>query len=70
VIGRSLAQWESAELARQVVRDGVVAAIAPPTVQRILAHHTLNPWCHHRWLSPQVPRDAALAAQGHDMVTL
>ena len=29
VVGRSLAQWESAELARQLGHDGVVAAIAP-----------------------------------------
>ena len=70
VVGRSLSQWDSAELARQWVRDGVVEAIAPQTVQRILAHHTLNPWRHHLWLSPQVPRDAACAAQVRDIVTL
>lgn len=41
VVGRSLSHWDSAELARQVVRDGVVEAISPQTVQRMLAHHTL-----------------------------
>jgi hypothetical protein len=70
VVGRSRSQWESAELARQLGRDGVVAASSPQTVQRMLAHHTLQPWRHHRWRSPQVPRDAACAAQGHAMVTL
>src|SRR6266478_4012371 len=70
VIGRSLSQWDSAELARQLVRDGVVEAISPQTVQRILAHHKLKPWRHHLWLSPQVPRDAAFAAQVHEIVTL
>jgi len=70
VIGRSLSQWDSAELARQLVRDGVVEAISPQTVQRILAHHKLKPWRHHLWLSPQVPRDAAFAAQVHAIVTL
>ncbi len=70
VVGRSLSQWESAELARQLVRDGVVEAISPQTVQRMLAHHKLKPWRHHLWLSPQVPRDAAFAAQVHDRVTL
>jgi transposase len=70
VVGRSLSQWDSAALARQVVPDEVVEAIAPQPVQRILAHHKLKPWRHHLWLSPQVPRDAAFAAQVHEIVTL
>ena len=70
VVGRSLSPWDSAELARQLVRDGVVAAISPQTVQRILAHHQLKPWRHHLWRSPQVPRDAAFAAQGQEIVAL
>jgi transposase len=70
VVGRSLSQWESAELARQLVHDGVVAAISPQTVQRILAHHKLKPWRQPLWLSPQVPRDAAFAAQVPNIVTL
>jgi hypothetical protein len=52
-----------------VLHDGVVAAISPQTVQRILAPHKLKPWRHHLWLAPQVPRDAAFAAQGHEIVT-
>src|SRR5215470_12307977 len=70
VVGRSLSQWDSVELARQLVRDGVVEAISPQTVQRILAHHKLKPWRHHLWLSPHVPRDAAFAAQVQEMVAL
>ena len=68
VAGRSLSQWESAELARQLVRDGVVEAISPQTVQRMLAHHTLKPWRHHLWRSPHMPRDAAFAAQVQEIV--
>jgi transposase len=68
--GRSLAQWDCAELARQLVREGVVEAISPQTIRRILAHHKLKPWRHHLWLSPQVPRDAAFAAQVRELVTL
>jgi DDE superfamily endonuclease len=68
--GRSLSQWDSAELARQWVRDGVVDQISPQTVQRILAHHKLKPWRHHLWLSPKVPRDAAFAAQVQEIVAL
>jgi transposase len=70
VIGRSLSQWDSTELARQLVHDGVVEAISPQTVQRILASHTLQPWRHHLWRSPQVPRDAAFAAQVQEIVAL
>ena len=43
VVGRSLAPWESVELARQLMHDGVVDQISPQTVQRILVHHTLKP---------------------------
>jgi transposase len=70
LVGRSLSQWDSAELARQLVHDRVVEAISPQTIQRILAHHKLKPWRHHLWLSPHVPRDAAFAAQVHEIVTL
>ena len=61
--GRSLSQWDCAELARQVVRDGLVAAISPQTVQRWLAAHRLKPWRHHCWLHPRTPCDALFAAQ-------
>jgi transposase len=70
LVGRSLSQWDSAELARQLVHDGVVEAISPQTVQRILAHHKLKPWRHHLWLSPTVPRDATCAAQVTEIATL
>jgi len=61
--GRSLSQWDCAELARQLVRDEVVAAISPQTVQRILAANRLKPWRSHVWLHPRTPRDATFAVQ-------
>lgn len=61
--GRSLSQWDCAELARQLIREEVVAAISSQTVQRLLAAHRLKPWRHHLWLHPRPPCDAALAAQ-------
>lgn len=61
--GRSLSQWDCAELARQLVRDEVVASISPQTVQRLLAAHRLKPWRSHVWLHPRTPRDATFAAQ-------
>jgi len=61
--GRSLSQWDCAELARQLVRDEVVASISPQTVQRMLAANRLKPWRSHVWLHPRTPRDATFAAQ-------
>jgi transposase len=60
--GRSLSFWDSREMARQLVTEGVVTSISPDTVRRILEHHHLKPWRYHLWLSPKVPRDAAFAA--------
>ena len=60
--GRSLSQWDCAELARQLVLDEVVAAISPQTVQRILAANRLKPWRQHVWLHPRTPRDTTFAA--------
>ena len=59
--GRSLSQWDCAELARQLVRDEVVASISPQTVQRMLAADRLKPWRSHVWLHPRRPRDATFA---------
>jgi transposase len=50
-------------LARQLVRDEVVATISSRTVQRMLAAHRLKPWRSHVWLHPRTPRDATFAAQ-------
>lgn len=60
--GRSLSQWDSRELARQLVASGIVASISTQTVQRILSGHQLKRWRHHLWLSPKVPRDEANAS--------
>lgn len=55
--GRSLSLWTCAELARQLIRDGIVKTIAPQSVQRILHSKRLKPWRVHFWLSPKAPRD-------------
>ena len=57
-------------MARQLVADGVVPAISPDTVGRVLNNHRLKPWRHHLWLSPKVPRDAAFAAQVQEICEL
>src|SRR3954463_7904297 len=61
--GRLLSQWDCAELARQLVRDEVVASISPQTVQRLLAADRLKRWRSHVWLHPRKPRDATFSAQ-------
>src|SRR5512144_1707163 len=68
--GRSLSQWDCTEIARQLVRDGVVSSISAATVRQILLHHRLKPWRQKTWLSPRVPRDAAFAAQIHEICDL
>jgi transposase len=69
-VGRSLSHWDCAELARQVVADGVVDSISPQTVQRILASHKLKPWRKHLWLSSDVPRDADFRKRVRNICTL
>lgn len=69
-VGRSLSQWDCAELARQAVRDGVVAQLSPQTVQRILAAARLKPWRSHYWLHPRGPRDAAFVRHTREVATL
>jgi transposase len=69
-LGRSLSQWDCQELARQLIRDGVVTSISHDTVQRILENHQLKPWRHHLWLSPKVPRDAVFAAAVQEICDL
>jgi DDE superfamily endonuclease len=54
---RSLSTWTCAELAKALVRDGIVDAISTSSVQRILASEKLKPWRVHHWLSAKVPRD-------------
>ncbi len=54
---RSLSRWDCTELARELVRAGVVDSISASTVRRILKHHKLKPWRHHLWMSPKTPRD-------------
>jgi transposase len=62
-MGRSLSQWDCTEIARQLVRAGVVKSISAETVRQILFHHRLKPWRQKMWLSATVPRDAAFAEQ-------
>jgi transposase len=67
---RSLSQWDSAELAKKLIDDGVVVFISPSTVWRILAHHKLKPWRTHYWLNPKSPRDAEFYTRVREVIDL
>jgi len=54
---RSLSLWTCAELARTIVRDGIVETISSQSVQRILSSYRLKPWRVHYWLNAKGPRD-------------
>lgn len=66
----SLSQWDCPEIARELVRSGVVAQISHDTVRRILMSHRLKPWRKHMWLSPDVPRDRGFVARVREVVDL
>jgi hypothetical protein len=70
LLGRSLSQWDCAELARQLIAEGIVADISAATVRRILAAHQLKPWRHHLWLHPKHPRDTAFYATVAELIAL
>jgi hypothetical protein len=61
-LGRRLSPWDGAALARQLIAEGMVTAIAGATGRRLLAAHQRKPWRYHVWLSPKPPRDAAFSA--------
>jgi transposase len=69
-LGRSLSQWDCAELARQLIAEGMVTGISVATVRRILAAHQLKPWRHHVWLYPKQPRDTAFYATVSALIDL
>ena len=65
-----MSQWDCTEIARQLVRDGVVTKISAETVRQILLNHRLKPWRQKMWLSAKVLRDAAFAAQVQEICDL
>jgi len=68
--GRSLSQWDSKELARSLVEEGVVESISAETVRRILSHHKLKPWRSHIWLSSKHPGDEAFYERTLEIIDL
>ncbi len=57
-----LARWSCPELAAELARRGLVAAISASSVRRILDEHPVKPWQYQSWIFPRDPDFAAKAA--------
>src|SRR6266851_3597933 len=60
--GVPLARWSCPELAAELASRGLVSAISPSSVRRILAEHPIKPWQYQSWIFPRDPDFAARAA--------
>ena len=54
-------RWTAPELTAELVAQGLVSAISPSSVLRILAEHPIKPWRYQSWLFPRDPDFAARA---------
>jgi hypothetical protein len=54
--GKPLSRWSATELARAVVRHGIVRHISCATIQRWLQADRIKPWRYHSWQRPTDPR--------------
>lgn len=61
--GRPLSQWTARELADEVVRRGIVAAISPSHVGRLLHEAELQPHRFRYWLNPPTKDTAEFTQQ-------
>ncbi|MGF0319683.1 hypothetical protein [Nocardia fluminea] len=62
-----LSRWSSSELAAEVIKAGIVAAISASTIRRILTGAALKPWQFQSWIFIRDPRFAAKAARVLDL---
>ncbi len=65
--GLTLVRWSSAELARTVVAQQVLARVSASTVRRWLARDALQPWRQQCWIFPRDPDFAAKAERVLDL---
>jgi hypothetical protein len=54
--GKPLSRWSTSELARAVVRRGIVRRISGATIQRWLQADRIKPWRYHSWQRTTDPR--------------
>lgn len=65
--GLSLVRWSSAELARTVVAQRILARVSASTVRRWLAKDALQPWRQRCWIFPRDPDFEAKASRVLDL---
>jgi transposase len=70
--GRSLCLWDCEEIAKELIREGIVESITAETIRRILLSCKLKPWRHHMWLSEKKsnPRDAEFVARVREIIDI
>jgi len=62
-LGLPLSRFSSAEIARQAVQRGIVAAVSGATIWRWLSADAIKPWSYRSWISPRDPDFAAKAGR-------
>jgi len=60
-LGLPLSRLSSAEIARQAVKQGMVAQLSGATVWRWLSADAIRPWRHRSWIFPRDPQFAEKA---------
>lgn len=65
--GLPLSRFSTAELCREVVAQGIVAAISGTTVWRWLHEDAIRPWRHRSWIFPRDPEFAEKAGRVLDL---
>ena len=65
--GLPLSRFSRDDLAREVVRSGIVASISGTTVWRWLRQDAIKPWYHRSWIWPRDPDFAARAGRVLDL---
>jgi hypothetical protein len=58
---RPLSRLSAAEIARQVMAQGIVAQISGTTIWRWLTADAIRPWSHRSWIFPRDPQFAERA---------
>jgi hypothetical protein len=54
--GVPLSRFSHADIAREVIEEGIVASISKTTVWRWLSADAIKPWSHRNWIYPRDPR--------------
>ena len=62
-----LSRWSRDEIAREVIKRGIVAKISGTTVWRWLSQDAIRPWQHRTWIFPRDPDFEVKAARVLDL---